>query len=156
MTTMLWIWCVVIVISVLLEAMSPLQLTSIWAGAGAVVALILELCGVDMTIQIVVFFVVTILLIILTRPFAKKMTSFKKSATNADMNIGKLGKVTKVVDPELGIFRVRVENNDWSAVTEDRTIPAVGSEITVLRIEGVKLIVKAVEAPAKTGDDKAV
>ena len=156
MTTMLWIWCVVIVISVLLEAMSPLQLTSIWAGAGAVVALILELCGVDMTIQIVVFFVVTILLIILTRPFAKKMTSFKKSATNADMNIGKLGKVTKVVDPELGIFRVRVENNDWSAVTEDRTIPAVGSEITVLRIEGVKLIVKAVEVPAKTGDDKAV
>ncbi len=156
MTTMLWIWCVVIVISVLLEAMSPLQLTSIWAGAGAVVALILELCGVDMTIQIVVFFVVTILLIILTRPFAKKMTSFKKSATNADMNIGKLGKVTKVVDPELGIFRVRVENNDWSATTEDKTIPPVGSEITVLRIEGVKLIVKAVEVPAKTGDDKAV
>ena len=148
MTTMLWIWCVVIVISVLLEAMSPLQLTSIWAGAGAVVALILELCGVDMTIQIVVFFVVTILLIILTRPFAKKMTSFKKSATNADMNIGKTGKVTKIIDENMGIFRVRVDNCDWSAMTEDKTLLPLGTEISVLRIEGVKLIVEEQKTPA--------
>ncbi len=155
MTTMLWVWIAVIVVSVLLEASTPLQLTSIWAAAGAVVALILEFCGVDMTVQVIVFFVATILLIVLTRPLAKKMTSFKKSATNADMNIGKIGKVTKVMDEKLGIFRVRVENNDWSAVTEDKTIPPVGSEISVLRIEGVKLVVEPCDTtkkvPSKAG-----
>lgn len=142
MTTMLWIWCVVIVLGVIMEASTPVQLCSVWASAGALVALVLELCGVDMTIQVIVFFGVTIVLIALTRPLAKRMTRFKKSATNADMNIGKVGKVTKVMDKELGLFRVRVENNDWSAVTEDKTIPPVGSEISVLRIEGVKLIVE--------------
>lgn len=154
MTTMLWVWCAVILVAVIMEASTPLQLCSIWAAAGAVVSLILELCGVDMTIQVIVFFVVTIVLIALTRPLAKKMTRFKKSATNADMNIGKVGKVTKVTDEELGLFRVRVENNDWSAITEDKTIPPVGSEISVLRIEGVKLVVapfsSKVKAAAKT------
>ena len=150
MSTMLIIWICVIVVAVLMEAMTPLQLTSVWAGAGALVALILEFCGVNMTIQIIVFFAVTILLIALTRPFAKRMTRFRKSATNADMNIGKIGRVTKIVDEKLGIFRVRVENNDWSAVTEDKSLPAVGSEVSVLRIEGVKLIVEPY-IPAKSG-----
>ena len=104
--SMLWIWVIVIVVAVLLEATSPIQLVSIWAALGGVVSLVLCLCNVDMTIQIIVFFAVTILAIILTRPFAKKMTSFKKTATNADMNIGKTGKVTKIVDEQLGTFRV--------------------------------------------------
>lgn len=156
MTTMLWVWCAVFLVAVIMEAATPLQLCSIWAAAGAVVALILELCGVDMNVQVIVFFAVTIVLIALTRPLAKRMTRFKKSATNADMNIGKVGKVTKVMDEELGLFRVRVENNDWSAVTEDKKIPPVGSEISVLRIEGVKLVVEpyvsAGKAAVKAGE----
>ncbi len=123
----------------------PIQLVSIWAALGGLVSLILCLCNVDMAIQIIVFFAVTILAIILTRPLAKKMTGFRKTATNADMNIGKVGRVTKIVDEQLGIFRVRVENNDWSATTENKQVLPVDSEITVLRIEGVKLIVAPVK-----------
>lgn len=140
--TMLWVWIVVIVIAVLLEFNSPLQLTSVWAAIGGVVSLILYLCGVDMSIQIVVFFAVTFVLIALTRPFARKMTRFKKTPTNADMNLGKTGVVTKIVDEQLGVFRVRVENNDWSAVTENKKVLPVGTVISVLRIEGVKLVVE--------------
>ncbi len=80
----------------------------------------------------------------LTRPLAKKMTSFIKTPTNADMNIDKIGKVTKIVDEELGIMRVKVENNDWSATTENKSVLPVGTEIVVQAIEGVKLIVKPV------------
>lgn len=139
---MMWVWIIVIVLAVLFEINSPVQLVSIWAVFGGVVSLILYFCGVNMAIQIIVFFAVTFLLLALTRPLAKRMTRFKKEATNADMNIGKTGKVTKIVDEEMGIFRVRVENNDWSATTEDNKILPVGSMISVLRIEGVKLIVK--------------
>ena len=64
--SMLWIWVTVILVCVVLEAVSPLQLVSIWGAISGVVALILELCGVDMAIQIVVFLVLTVILIILT------------------------------------------------------------------------------------------
>ena len=141
---MLWVWIVVIVVACLMEWATQVQLISIWAALGGIVALILELAGLGKEIQLVVFFAVTILAIVLTRPLAKKMTSFIKTPTNADMNIDKIGKVTKIVDEELGIMRVKVENNDWSATTENKSVLPVGTEIVVQAIEGVKLIVKPV------------
>lgn len=146
--SMLWVWIAVIVVAVLLEATSPIQLVSIWAAVGGVAALILCFFEVPVWVQVIVFFAVTLLMIALTRPLAKKLTKFAKTPTNADMNIGKVGKVTKIVDEELGIFRVRVENNDWSATTEAKSTLPVGSEVSVLRIEGVKLIVEPVKKPS--------
>ena len=141
---MLWVWIAVIIVACIMEWMTQVQLISIWAALGGVVALILELAGLGKEIQVVIFFAVTILAIVLTRPLAKKMTSFIKTPTNADMNIDKIGKVTKIVDEELGIMRVKVENNDWSATTENKSVLPVGTEIVVQAIEGVKLIVKPV------------
>ncbi len=148
---MLWVWIAVVVVAVVMEISSPIQLVSIWAALGGIAALGLELFGVELWVQIVVFFAVTFLLILLTRPLAKKMTSFQKEATNADMNIGKSGKVTKIVDENLGVFRVRVENDDWSAATEDKTVLPVGTSVSVKRIEGVKLIVEPLDVPAAVG-----
>lgn len=142
MDEMFWVWIGVIVVSVLVEAITQLQLITIWAAIGGVAALILDLCHVDIAIQFIVFFAVTILLLLLTRPLAKKITKFGITPTNADMNIGKNGIVTKIVDESAGSFRVRVDNCDWSASTEDGSVPEVGTEVSVLRIEGVKLIVK--------------
>lgn len=139
---MFWIWITVIVVSCILEWLTQVQLITIWAALGGVVALILELCGINSTVQIIVFFAVTLVLIALTRPLAKKMTNFGVTPTNADMNIGKVGRVTKVVDKELGIMRVKVDNSDWSATTDGKQVLPVGSEISVKRIEGVKLIVE--------------
>ncbi len=139
---MLWIWLTVIIVACLLEWATQVQLISIWAALGGVVALILELAGVGREIQIIVFFAVTIAAILLTRPIAKKMTGFAKTPTNADMNVGKQGFVTKIVDEEQGIMRVKVDNSDWSAVTEDKMALPVGTEISVKEIQGVKLIVQ--------------
>ncbi len=139
---MLLVWITVIVVACIMEWATQVQLISIWAALGGVVALILELAGVGKEVQVVVFFAVTILAIVLTRPLAKKMTGFKKTATNADMNIEKVGKVTRIVDEELGVMRVKVENNDWSATTENKSVLPVGTEVVVQAIEGVKLIVK--------------
>lgn len=148
MDEMFWVWIGVILVSLLVEATTPLQLITIWAAVGGVVALILDLCHVDIAIQFVVFFAVTIVLLLLTRPLAKKMMKVSPTPTNADMNIGKIGKVTKIIDENMGIFRVRVDNCDWSAVTESKTLLPVGTEVSVLRIEGVKLIVEKLPQPA--------
>ncbi|MBR2177424.1 MAG: NfeD family protein [Clostridia bacterium] len=142
---MLGIWLTVIVIAVAFEIATQLQLVSVWAAVGGIVALITDVCGVDQTIQIIIFFAVTFIMLALTRPFVRRMTnSIKNTPTNADMNIGRTGKVTKIVDTSAGLFRVSVAGADWSAVTQDRSIPEVGSDIRVERIEGVKLVVSSV------------
>ncbi len=151
MDEMAWVWIGVIVVSVFVEWMTQLQLITIWSAIGGIVALILDLCHVDIVVQFIVFFAVTIVLLLLTRPLAKRM--IKKvgvTPTNADMNIGRKGKVTKIIDENMKVFRVRVDNCDWSAVTENNTLLPVGTEISVLRIEGVKLIVEPVRQTAET------
>lgn len=138
---MLWVWLSVIIVAVFLEIITQVQLVSVWAAVGGLIALISYLCGANEIIQIIIFFVVTIVSIILTRPLVKKLTKFKKSATNADMNVGKTGKVIKIINETDGIFQVKVSGCEWSAVTEDKNILPIGSDVTVKSIEGVKLIV---------------
>lgn len=62
--------------------------------------------------------------------------------TNAYSVIGKIGVVTKEINPTLGIGQVKISGEVWSAKA-DELIP-VGSEIEVLEIDGVKAVVKAV------------
>lgn len=151
MDDIFWIWIAVIIFSVFVEWATQIQLITVWAALGGIVALILELFGVDISIQIVVFFAVTIIMMILTRPLVKKMLRSGITPTNADMTIGKIGKVTKIIDEDMGIFRVRVDNCDWSAITEKKEILPVGTSVSILRIEGVKLIVEQQKQKASAG-----
>lgn len=142
---MLEVWIVVTVIAIAMEIASQLQLVSIWAALGSIVALICDVCGVDDSIQIIVFFAVTFASLALTRPFVSKMTKkVKNTPMNADMNIGKVGKVTKIVDETSCLFRVSLGGEDWSATSADSVVPEIGSQVRVDGIEGVKLIVTQV------------
>ena len=145
---MLAVWLTVIVLACLVEGLTQFQLVSIWAVFGGLAALICDLCGLNETVQIVVFFVVTILLLVLTIPLVKKLRKFKKTPTNADMYIDKKGKVIRIINADEGLFRVRVDNCEWSAITEDRTLLPLGTEIAVNNIEGVKLIVSPIQQTA--------
>lgn len=138
---MLWVWLIVIIIALLLEWITLGQLVSIWAALGGVAALISYLCGANETVQIIIFFAATILSLVLTRPFVKKMTKFQKTATNADMTIGKVGKVVDITNESEGLFQVKVDGCVWSAIMENRQTLPLGSDVAVQRIEGVKLIV---------------
>ncbi len=142
---MLGIWLTVIVIAIIIEIATQVQLVTIWAALGGIASLVCEVCGVDFRIQIIVFFAVTFIALALTRPFVRKLTkNIKNTPTNADMNIGKTGLVTKIVDEAAGVFRVTVSGADWSAKTVDSRLPDVGQPVRVERIEGVKLIVSTV------------
>ncbi len=142
---MLAIWLAVIVIAIAAEVATSLQLISIWAACGGLGALIAYLCGAELYIQIVVFFAVTFILLALTRPLVRKLTkNIKNTPTNADMNIGKTGTVTKIVDAADGVFRVHLAGDEWSAKMSDESLPEVGASVRVERIEGVKLIVTPV------------
>ena len=133
------IWLVAMVACIILEV-STVSLTCIWFALGALAALIASLCGAPIWLQVVWFFVVSILSLIATRPLVKKFNS-KTTPTNADMVIGQTCVVMEPISNLSETGAVKVGGKVWTARSEDGSVFAPGECVTAVRIEGVKLIV---------------
>ncbi|HAS72594.1 MAG TPA: NfeD family protein [Clostridiales bacterium UBA8960] len=136
------IWAVLIVLFTIVEALT-LGLTSIWFAVGSLAALIASALGLNIVIQILSFIIVSAILIIYTRPVAKKVLKIGQNKTNVDALIGRKGYVIKAIQPrEIG--QVKLGGQVWTAKGEDHVTYEVDEEVEVLAIEGVKLIIKKV------------
>jgi membrane protein implicated in regulation of membrane protease activity len=123
-----------------------LGLTTIWFAGGALVAFILAFVGFDLPVQIIVFLLVSILLLVLTRPVAIKFFNKERQKTNAESLIGQKAVVIEKIDTLHGIGRAEVNGMEWSAKTdEEEQIIEAGEIVTIEGIQGVKLIVKKEE-----------
>ena len=138
-------WLIALVVFLVIEA-ATLCLATIWFAGGALVALIAAMCGAGIVIQIVLFLVVSLVLLFFTRPFAVRFLNKDTLKTNVDRVVGMEGVVTKEISNLAGTGKVSLGGNMWTARTENEggTIP-VDAVVTVLRVEGVKLIVKVKE-----------
>jgi len=134
------IWAVLIVCFTLVEAFT-LGLTSIWFAVGSLAALIASALGFNITIQIVSFIVVAIVLLIYTRPVARKIFKIGQNKTNIDALIGKNATVIKVILP-MEVGQVKLNGQIWSAKGDEHETYGIGDLVEVLAIEGVKLIIK--------------
>lgn len=135
----LW-WLIAIVLFCVGEA-ATVQLIFIWFGAGSLLSLIASLLGVPVPIQLIIFFVTSAALLLFTRPFAKKLLGVRKTATNADMVVGKIGLVQETVDNVRQTGRVYVNGLSWAARSEEGTELAEGQKVLITRIEGAKVYV---------------
>ena len=81
------IWIGLIILFVVVE-IATVGLTSIWFAGGALISLILCLCGVGLGWQIGVFFVVSLILVAFTRPWAVKYLKPHLIRTNYEQAIG--------------------------------------------------------------------
>jgi membrane protein implicated in regulation of membrane protease activity len=138
------IWIVAAVILALIEAVT-LGLTTIWFAIGAVAAMIAALFGAGFLTQVAVFLVVSVLALFFTRPAAVKHLKVGREKNVTEQMEGKHGIVTEAVVP-FGTGLVKVSGVYWTAVGES---PALEIEkdrtVVVVRIEGVKLVVKPIE-----------
>ena len=142
MNAMVVFWLVCMVALFIVEAIVP-GLVSIWFAFGALAALLAALLHGPVWLQISWFFIVSILLLIFTKPFVKKMQSGRIQPTNADSVIGKDCVVTEEVNNLYGTGAVSAGGKLWTARNEkDDVISHVGEIKTVVRIEGVKLIIR--------------
>ena len=136
------VWLVAMIVLLIIEGIVP-GLVSIWFAIGAFAAMISAILGAPLWLQVLWFFAVSILTLCLTRPFAKKYVNSRATPTNADMLIGKECVVTEEIDNVLGTGAVTVGGKVWTARTEEPDGKAeTGKVMTVVRIDGVKLIVK--------------
>lgn len=137
------IWAGLIVFFVLVEAFT-MGLTSIWFAVGALAALIASALGLNIIVQVISFIVLATIMIVYTRPLARKVFKVGQTKTNVDALIGKRGIVIKTISSfELG--QVKLNGQIWTSKAMDEMSHEVGEEVEVIAIEGVKLIVKRAE-----------
>ena len=136
-------WTCAIILFLVIEAIVP-GLVSIWFAVGSIPALISALFRGPIWQQVVLFLVTSVVALALTRPLAKKYVNSRVQPTNADMLIGRDCVVKETVDNLQGTGAVSVAGKVWTARAENENeILPVSSVAQVLRIDGVKLIVKA-------------
>ena len=145
---MMIVWLAGIILFAILEGIT-VGLTSIWFAIGALAAMIVTSFGAGLPLQIIVFLVVSAGTLLFTRPLAKKYLSPQKIRTNADRVIGKTGIVTETIDNLKGTGAVSVGGVFWTARSERDEIIESDAQVIITRIEGVKVFVVKVPAPAE-------
>ena len=139
--SMTFIWLIAMVVLLVIEGVVP-GLVSIWFAAGALVALLVSLLGLPVWLQAVAFIAVSLVLLAMTRPLAKKYVNSRVTPTNADRIVGTDCVVTEEIDNLRGIGAVLADGKTWTARMESHDGKAPkGTVVKALRIEGVRLIV---------------
>lgn len=137
------IWIVACMMFTLIEALTQ-QMVSIWFLTGSIAALILSIFDISFKIQCIAFVIVSFVTLLLFRPLLRKFVSFEAVATNTDSNIGEMAIVTQTFDEETLEGRILVNNMDWAAKSEDGVIHQKGDRVIIVKIQGVKCLVKKI------------
>ena len=140
----MWIiWLSIAIFFLVVEGMT-VELISIWFTGAGLVAMVLALLNLEIGWQLAAFCVVSILLIIFTRPIVARYLKRNESKTNVDSLLGEIATVTKDILPD-DRGEVKIKGQDWLAISADNKQIESGKKVSVLAIEGAKLIVKIYE-----------
>jgi len=149
---MIWaliFWGVLFIIAAATEFATQ-QLVSIWFVVGSLCSIILAICGCSEITQAAVFLIVSLILLIFTRPIFRKVIKFNLRDTNLKRELGKNAVVIQEINPETGTGRARFGDSEWIAVSSQNLVIQKDSIVRVCAIDGTKLIVEIV----KKADDK--
>ena len=139
------IWLIIFIVMIIIEAATT-ALATVWFAAGALVAMIMDLCGAPHNLQIIVMAAVSVVTFLICmiwiRPKLESLRRANVQRTNADRLIGMEGVVIVPVDPVEGKGQVKVEGQVWSAKSEGAI--EEGTTVKIRAIEGVKRIVDPV------------
>ena len=99
--------------------------------------------GVGLGVQIIIFAIVSLALLAVTRPLAMKYFNQERQKTGAELLIGQKALVIEEIDTLSSKGRVEVRGQEWAAKTDapEGKIPK-NAIVVVEGIQGVKLIVR--------------
>lgn len=138
---MLYIWIGFFVLSVIVEV-NTMNLIAIWFMPGTLVSIVLAILSVPVWIQVLVWLLITVTVFAATGRLSARLRHPKHEPTNADRVIGQTAIVTEAISDRTQSGQVRVMGQIWSSKTDETAdVIPVGTEVRVLRIEGVKLVV---------------
>ena len=145
---MVWVWVAIMAITLIVEVSTPV-LVSIWFSLGALFSVGAAWLGVGLTAQILVFISVSIGALVLARPMARRWLDPHIVPTNADRLLGTQCKVTEQIDNDDHMGAVYADGKTWTARSEDGRNISAGETVEIVRMVGVKLIVRVTEVSRK-------
>lgn len=135
-------WLIAAAVFLVLEILT-MGLTTIWFAGGSLVGALLAALNLPLGVQVAAFVAVSILLLILTRPLAKKYLNSRTVKTNADSLVGRTCMVTQTIDNLRAEGQVSIMGQVWTARSvRDDMILKKDTKVRVKAISGVKLIVE--------------
>ena len=143
---MMLVWLAVSILIPAIEAVTS-DMVTIWFWPGALVALILSIWVKLFWVQLLVFFALSVICLLIVRAYFKKHPRKKESgAMNADSVIGKRGIVTEQINNLLGTGAVRVGGLVWTARSADGSEIEPETVVEIKEIAGVKLFCSPVDS----------
>ncbi len=136
------IWLVIAALLVIVE-IATMGLTTIWFAGGAIVAALVAIFEAHWLIQFLVFAVVSLVLLIFTRPIATKHLMKDQEKTNVESLVGQSALVTATINNIKGEGTVKINGLEWTARSKNDTVIEEGSEVIIDSVSGVKLIVES-------------
>ena len=136
-------WAIALVVLLIIEGATA-QLVTIWFAAGSFLMIFAALLKCPLWLQIVLFVVVSLLLLIFTRPILKKKFPSKKERFNSDAIIGEKAVVTQPVS-EMEKGAVKVKGLEWSAAPEKNQSFNAGDICIIKEIKGATVIIAPIE-----------
>ena len=143
----LFIWLGLMVLFLIIEA-ATVTMVSLWFAGGALAALVVSLLGGFMW-QMGAFIIVSIVLLALLRPLARKHFTPKLTKTNVDSIIGTEGYVTADIDNAAATGKCKLGAMEWTARSMTGEKISTGTLVKVEKIEGVKAFVTPVKVSAE-------
>lgn len=140
-------WLAAAVLLLIVEIFTP-ALVAACLGVGCAGAALAAWLGAGVTLQWLVFSLVSALAFWGVRPFVKKIaySRSEKIKTNVEALKGKTGRVLVRIDNSAGGGRVLVEGDDWKALSaKDSDILEEGTVVRVIKVDSTVLTVVALE-----------
>jgi membrane protein implicated in regulation of membrane protease activity len=148
------IWVVAAVVLVIAEATTT-AFVAIYFGFAALVTAVAALLGLPVALQLVVFGVVSVGSMVLTRPAPRRAAGKTASIrTGVDAMQGRIGVVVRPI-AELEPGQVKVGGETWTARSfyDGESIPE-GARVEVVRVEGVTALVITAPSPHDNDETK--
>ncbi|MBQ7097441.1 MAG: NfeD family protein [Clostridia bacterium] len=143
MNSLAIMWLILAVVLGVIEAFTP-ALVCIWFAVSALAAALISALGLGVWWQIGIFILLSVILLIITRPLARKFVASKTVATNADRIIGAEGVVILPLDPIENNGQVKVMGQIWSAKSLSGERIEKDAAVVVKGLEGVKVVVERI------------
>lgn len=138
---MMGIWLAVFIVSILLEAESA-QVVSVWFAVGSLSALIFTFIpGLPFYVEIIVFFGVSLLCLILLRPMVRKWLKKGMPKEEDERIVGLKAQVVREIKDDK-LLEVKIDGVIWRAIPDEKEEYQAGDFVRVLEIKGNKLIIK--------------
>lgn len=139
------VWLAAMIILIIIEIVT-VGLATIWFAIGALVAIIVSMLGGGFILQLTVFLLVSLGMLIFTRPLAIRYINNSRARTNYEGIIGKVVRITQDVDNIAALGCAVINGQEWTVrSSDDKCKIAAGSLAKVVDIKGVKLIVEKYE-----------